>query len=117
MVITVPPGPLFAGSIDPLTLICNISINPATDITITAATVDVSWRDSVGTLSNGSSRVTISPLSGSGLSYTSTLTVSPPSTADSTFTCTVVVRPPPREQSFVIQSENGESRNDITIEG
>ena len=114
--ITVPPGPLFAGHIAPLTLICNISINPATDILITAATVDVSWFDSLGTLSNDSSRVTISPISGSGLSYTTTLTIFPLHTADSTFICRARVSPPLRQQSFVTRSNEGRSTIEIAVE-
>jgi hypothetical protein len=117
VVITVPPGPVFAGRIAPLTLTCTISINSATDILITAATVDVSWFDSVGPLSNGSSRVTISPLSGLGLSYTSALTISDLGSSDSMFICRARARPQPRLQSFVTFSEEGEDRIDITIQG
>ena len=102
---------------NPLVLTCSIYIDSATDITITAASVDVTWSNSFGTLTNSSNRVTILPLSGSGLSYTSILTLTPANVEDSTFVCEARVRPPSGQQTFVTPSEKEESRIDITIEG
>ena len=42
MVITVPPGPLFAG-VSHLTLTCTISINSATDISLMPESINVTW--------------------------------------------------------------------------
>ena len=108
---------LFAGGTTPLSLNCSTTINPATNSMITATTVDVSWWSGVRRLSNNDTRVTISPVSGSELAYTSTLTVSPPSTADRPFTCRARVRPQLQELSFIIASEEGEDDVTVSVEG
>ena len=108
---------LFAGGTTPLSLTCSTTINPATNSMITATTVDVSWWSGVRRLSNNDTRVTISPVSGSELAYTSTLTVSPPSTADRSFACRARVRPQLQELSFIIASEEGEDDVTVSVEG
>jgi hypothetical protein len=42
VVITAPPGPLFAG-VSQLTLTCTISINPATDVSLRPDNINVIW--------------------------------------------------------------------------
>jgi hypothetical protein len=106
---TVPPGPLFAGRIAPLTLTCTISINSATDTDITISDMDITWLRGSTNLSNGDARVTISSVTGFRPPFTSTLTLDPLSTADNTdFTCRARARPPPNVASLVIASEMGE---------
>ena len=110
VVIIVPPGPLFAGRTAPLTLICNIYINSATDTDVLITDVDVTWLRGSTHLSNSDDRVTISAISGSRPSFTGNLTLDPLSIADNTtFTCQARVRPPANQQSFISVSEMGDS--------
>jgi hypothetical protein len=116
VVITVPPGPLFAGRTAPLTLTCNISINSATDTDIAISDTDITWLRGSTHLSNDDARVTISRVTGFGRSFTSTLTLDPLSAADNTtFTCQARARPPPNVASFVIASDIGEDMQPLVV--
>ena len=115
-VITVPSGSLFAGSIDPLTLTCTISINPATDTDVAITDTDVTWLRGSTRLSNSDARINISAVSGSRPSFTSTLTLDPLSTADNTiFTCQARARPPAGVPSFITISEMGEGTASVIV--
>ena len=116
VVVTVPPGPLFAGSIAPLTLICNISINSATDTDVAITDMDITWLRGSARLSNSDARVIISAVSGSRPSFTSNLTIYPLSTADNTtFTCQARARPPANQRSFITASEMGEGTTSVVV--
>ena len=118
VVITVPHGPLFAGSIDPLTLTCTISINSATDTDVSIMDTDVTWLRESTELPGSDSRVTISSVSGSRPSFTSTLTLDPLSTDDNTtFTCQARARRPFNQQGFILDSELGEGINSVMVNG
>ena len=118
MVITVPPGPLFAGRIDPLTLTCTISINPATDTDMSITDMDATWLRGSARLSSSDIRVTISSVSGSRPSFTSTLTLDPLSTADSTtFTCQARARPLAGVEGSITISEMGEGTAAVIVDG
>ena len=113
--VSVPPGPLFAGSTAPLTLTCSISLNPATDTSVSVTTMDITWLNGTTPLSNSDDRVVISSLSGSQPSFTSTLTLSPLSTFDNTnFTCRARARPLP-QQNFITASEEGARTVSVTV--
>ena len=84
---------------------------------VSETTVDITWLNGMRHLSNSDARVTISPLSGSLLSYMSNLTIFPLSTADNNFICKARARPPVRQQSFVTVSEEGERMIAVPIEG
>ena len=71
----------------------------------------------MGHLSNNDTRVTISSVFGSELTFMSTLTISPPSTADRIFICRARVRPQPQQQSLIIASEEGEDNVAVSVEG
>ena len=81
--------------------------------------MDVTWYDDEEQLLSQltSNRVTVSPVSGSDLSYTISLTIFPPSTADSAFICRARASSPPNQQSFVTRSEQGESRINVSVKG
>ena len=114
--VTLPPGPLFAGSTTPVTLTCTISINPATDTDVDIINSDVTWLRGTTHLSNSDARVTISAVSGSKPQLTSTLTLNPLSTADnSTFTCQARARPSTNNQSFITISEIGDGTVLVTV--
>ena len=116
VVITVPPGPLFAGSIDPLTLTCTISINNATDTDVMIMDMEVTWMRGTMTLSDSDARVTVSSVSGSRPSVTSTLTLDPLSTVDNTtFTCQVRARRPINQLGFISDSELGDSTDTVVV--
>ena len=116
MVITVPPGTLFAGSIAPLTLTCSISINPATDTVVAITDTDVTWLRGSTPLSEGDARVTISSVSGSSPSFTSTLILNPLSTVDNTtFTCQARARRPVNQQGFISDSEVGVDTDSVIV--
>ena len=114
--VTVPPGPLFAGSVTPLVLTCTISINPATDTAVTIVDTDVTWMRGNMPLSNSDARVTISAVSGSRPSFTSTLTLHPLSTVDNTtFTCIASARPPANQPGFITSSETGKLTTSVIV--
>ena len=116
--ITIPPGPLFAGSTTPLTLICTISINPATDTDISVtADMDVTWLRGSTELFDGDDRVTISAVHGSQPSFTSALTLDPLSTFDNTnFTCRARARPPANQLNFVTASDVGDGTVSVIVD-
>ena len=117
VIIMVPPGPLFAGSIAPLTLTCNISINPATDTDVAITDTDITWLRGSTHLSSSDARVTIYAVSGSTPSFTSTLTLDPLSTTDNTtFTCRARARPPANVQSFITVSEMEEGSTSVIVD-
>ena len=116
MVISVPPGPLLAGRIAPLTLTCTISINSATDTDIAISDMDITWLRGSTRLTNNDARVTTSSVTGSRPSFSTSLTLDPLSTADNTtFTYRARARPPPNVPSFVIASETGEGIMPIIV--
>jgi hypothetical protein len=117
VIITVPPGPFYAGRIAPLSLTCTISINSATDTDVAISDMDITWLRGSTRLSSGDGRVTISSVAGSRPSFTSTLTLDHLSTADNstTFICRARARPPPNVPSFVIASEMGEGIMPIVV--
>ena len=116
VVVTVPPGPLFAGRIAPLTLTCTIFINSAIDTDIAISHMDITWLRGSMSLSNYDARVTISSVTGFRPSFTSTLTLDPLSTADNTtFTCRARARPPTGVSTLVTASEMGEGIMPIVV--
>ena len=116
--VTIPDGPLYAGRTAPLTLICTISFNSATDTAISVTDMDITWLNGSTPLSNSTNRVTISPtLSGLQQPFTRNLTLSPLSTFDSTsFSCRARARPPANVQTLVTASEQGDGTISLTIE-
>ena len=115
--ITIPDGPLYAGRTAPLTLICTISFNSATDTTISVTDMDITWLNGSIPLSNSTNRVIISPLSGSQQPFINILTLSPLSSFDSNgFTCRARARPPANLQTLVTASEQGEGTISLTVE-
>ena len=116
VVISVPPGPLFAGRIAPLTLTCAISINSATDTDIAISDMDITWLRGSTRLSNDDARITIFSVTGFRPSFTSTLTLDPLSIADNTtFTCQARARPPIDVPSFITASEMGEGVMPVVV--
>ena len=124
--VTVPPGPLFAGSVIPLTLTCTISISFATYNDVLVTNTDVTWLNGTTTLSNNgtSSRVTLSSVSGSTeihmTLFTTTLTLDPLTTFDNTtFSCQARARPRARARPFASQlpriSEVGDGKVSIFV--
>ena len=85
VVITVPPGPLFAG-VSYLTLTCTISINSATDISLMPNSINVIWLTKEAVVLDNQE---IAPSQSSHQAFISYLTLPPLSTFDnnSNYTC------------------------------
>ena len=107
---------LYAGTTTPLTLTCNVNIDPSL-----ADNVDISviWLRGTAQLSNATSRISISPLSESQSGvFTSILTVYPLSTADGTnFTCRAGIIPLSSGLSSTTASDLGEGTALIVVKG
>ena len=110
--IILPPGPLYAGAVTRIS--CTISLDPAID---SPASVFVQWMSgSTETeLSNATSRVTISTLSGSQPTFTSVLTLEPLTAADTSFTCLARAQPS-GESLFIFVSDRGEESVTVPVQ-
>ena len=105
---------VYAGTRDPLILMCNITIDSAFDSFVT---VSITWLRGMTPLSNNTDHVTISPLSGSQSPLTSSLTLSPPSIEDNTtFTCRAGAIPS-AELSTATASDLGKGMITIIVQG
>ena len=112
--ITVPRGLLYAGTAAPTSLTCTISLDPAVDDPVSIDQITVQWMRGMTELSNTTSRVTISTLSGSLPTFTSVLALEPLSTEDTSFTC--LARAQPSGQNlFVSASDQGEGMTIIPV--
>ncbi len=104
----------YAGSRDPLVLICNISIDSALDSFLT---VSITWLKDGTPLTNDTDRVTVTPLSGSKSPFIGTVTLSPPSMEDNAnFSCRASAMPS-TDLASVNASDVGEGSTVIVVQG
>lgn len=107
---------MYAGTTTPLTLICNVTIDPSLAESVNVAVI---WLRGTTQLSNATDRVSISSLSQSLSIFTSTLTVYPLSIMDTTnFTCRAGIAPLSEGGlSSTTPSDLGEGTVFIVVEG
>ena len=107
---TVPSGPLFAGSVNNVTLTCSVMLGAGVD---NPAVIHYShtWLDGSGREIVSGGRTIITPTSPS-TSSSSTLTLFPLSTTDTNFTCRVTISD---LRNLLRPSDPGEQRTLIIV--
>lgn len=113
--ITVPPGPLYAGT-SSFTLICTTFLNSATDNRVSLEDMKIMWFSADTELSNSDAQVTVAPITGSQPMFNSNLTLSPLSIVDTSFTCRANVMSP-SGVNLITGSEIGEQTVTISVQG